>query len=147
MAPASPTVLTNAPRERLHVSTWQKLNPIWWFGNADDPVPPDDYRPGKSGRNFTWHLRNPGHNFTFYVLGIADKPFTRKGAFPGEISNPKGGWNWAVCRYKGLRLPFVDYRRGSFEFYWGWRERGNLGLKLNFAAEKKNPAPEIAEQP
>ena len=78
-------------------------------------------------------------------MGIADKRFTRKGRFPAEISNPNGGWNWAVCHYKVLRLPFVDYRRGGFEFYWGWRERGNLGLKLNFAAEKKSSAQDVAQ--
>jgi hypothetical protein len=138
------SVLTNSASPLRHFSAWQKLNPIWWFGNADDPVPPADYRPGKSWRKLTWQLRNPGHNLTFYVLGVADKRFTRKGPYPGQISNPSGGWNWAVCRYHGLRLPFVDYRHGGFEFYWGWRERGNLGLKLNFAAPRDHSPPKLA---
>ena len=93
-----------------------------------------------------WHLRNPCHNFTFYVMGIQDKPHTRVGRFPHKTSNPNGGWNWAVCQYKRLRLPFIDYKRRRFEFYFGWRTGGNFGIKLNFAQgkpRKKDPA----EQP
>jgi hypothetical protein len=113
------------------------LNPVWWFGNADDPVPPEWYRAGKSCRNFMWHMRNPFHNFDFYVIGIADKSSTRLGPFPRQLSNPNGGWNWAVCRYKWVRLPFVDYQRGRFEFYCGWRTAGNFGFKLNYQRKKK----------
>ena len=120
-------------------SAWQKANPIWWFRNADDPVPPESYRAGKCCRNLTWHLRNPCHNFTFYVMGIADKPFTRAGPFPTKTSNPTGGWNRAVCRYRWLRLPFIDYQRGRFEFYLGWRTGGSFGLKLNFGKKPKPP--------
>ena len=125
---------------KQHFSTCQKANPFWWFRNADDPIPPENYRPGKCCRNFMWHLRNPCHNFTFYVMGIEDKPHTRVGPFPTKTSNPNGGWNWAVCQYKCLRLPFVDYKRGRFEFYFGWRTGGNFGIKLNFKqhqAQKK----------
>jgi hypothetical protein len=118
--------------EQLHrFSTWKKLNPIWWFKNADDPMPPPSYREGKCCRRFTWYVRNPFHNFDHYVIGIADKPFTRVGRFPDQVANPNGGWNWAVCRYRNLRLPFVDYHRGRFEFYFGWRNGGNFGVKLN----------------
>src|SRR5439155_22746449 len=62
-------------------STWQKLNPLWWFGNADDPVPPKWYRPGKRMRKLTWSLRNPGHNFTFYVIGFEAKVVLRLGRY------------------------------------------------------------------
>ena len=121
------------PRQRQPFSTCKKLNPAWWLGNAEEPKAPDWYRPGQCCRDFLWHLRNPCHNFTFYVIGIADKPFTRTGCYPGRASNPHGGWNWATCRYKRLRLPFMDYHRGRFEFYCGWRNGGNFGMKLNFA--------------
>ena len=133
-------VLTNNPSQPRGYSTWKQLNPVSWFGNADEPIAPDGYRAGQCCRNFMWHLRNPCHNLTFYVVGIADKPFTRVGRFPENVGNPNGGWNWAVCRYKCLRLPFVAYDRSRFHFYCGWRERGNLGFKFNFAKEENAPS-------
>src|SRR5438552_13521592 len=57
------TAFTNIPNHQF--STCQKLNPVWWFGNADDPIPPQWYRPGKGSRKLTWGLRNPCNNFTF----------------------------------------------------------------------------------
>lgn len=110
----------------------QKLNPVWWLGNVDDPIPPDWYRPGKRFRKARWSLRNPFHNFTFYVIGVADKDFTRSGTHPGHVFNPEGGWTRAVSRTRWRRLPFVSYIRNDFKCYAGWRERGNFGLKLTF---------------
>jgi len=117
----------------LKPTACQKLNPLFWFGNIDGPVPPDWYRPDTRMRNFLWHCRNPFHNCFFYIIGISDKEFVIVGRFPGKISNPDGGWNWTVCKYKWLRLPFVSYKRGDFNFYLGWRNKGNFGMKLNFS--------------
>ncbi len=114
----------------------QKWNPIWWFGNVDDPEPPEWYRPGAPGRRWLWQLRNPLHNFTFYVLGVADKPFTRTGKFPAAVFAPDGGWNWAVARFGWLRLPFVSFNGEWGRFYFGWRERGNFGCKVNCGRTK-----------
>ena len=136
-------IVTHFPKQPDRFSTCQKVNPVWWLGNADEPVAPDWYRPGKSCRNVLWHLRNPCHNFDSYVIGLSDKPFTRTGRFPANNFNPNGGWNWAVCRYKRLRLPFTSYAQGSFRFYCGWREGGSFGIELKFAAERQIPA----EQP
>ena len=140
-AEASKNAVTNAippvhafihvPPKLHRFSTWQKLNPIWWLGNADDPEPPKTYRPGKRTRMVTWYFRNPFHNFTFYVIGIGDKVHLRVGRYADRVANPNGGWNWAVCRYQWLQLPFVDYHGGRFEFYVGWRNGGNFGMKLN----------------
>jgi hypothetical protein len=151
-AASQPDTLTNAPAKVVahfpnrpyDFTTCQKLNPVWWFGNADDPEPPKSYRSNECCRKFTWYLRNPCHNFTFFVMGIADKPFTRTGRFPGEIANPNEGWNWAVCRYKRIRLPFIAYNHGRFQFYCGWRKGGNFGVKCNFGGKKKDPNPEKA---
>jgi hypothetical protein len=147
---SQPKVLVHEPRHPGAFGLWKKLNPIWWLGNADEPYPPSWYRPGGHCRKFTWHLRNPCHNFSCYVVGIQDKRFTRVGRFPGKVSKPDGGWNWAVCRYRWLRLPFIDYARGRFEFYCGWRTGGDLGMKLNLWQEKKSvkkssPAPSGSE--
>ena len=130
---------TNAPAQRavrnvptVRPTTLQKLNPIFWFGNLDDPDPPDWYRPDDPRRDGKWYCRNSLHNFTFYVMGIADKEFEHTGRFPGELFNPNDGWNWTMCRYKCVRLPLISYKQGRFLFYAGWRTRGNFGLKLNF---------------
>jgi len=118
------------------ISTWQKFNPVWWFGNVDDPVPPTWFRSEEKRRTFKWHLRNPFHNFTFYVMGIADKPHVRSGRYPKRVSNPNGGWNFSIARRRIVYLPFVAYNRGRFDFYFGWRTRGNFGGKINFGAKR-----------
>jgi hypothetical protein len=122
------TPRTNLPA----IHFYDKLNPIWWLGNADEPRAPEWYRPNTRTRNFTWYLRNPFSNFSKYVIGIEDKKSIRSGKYPDKISNPHGGWNFAVSRRHIVYLPFIDYKHGRFEFYSGWRERGNFGLKLNF---------------
>lgn len=116
---------------------------ILWavFGNDDEPEAPSWYMPEwPRWRRQLWWLffRNPLHNLCFYVLGIADKEFTSAGKYPSDVFVPYG-WNWAVRRYKWLRLPFVSYqnRRGIVKkFYVGWRERGNFGFKLTFGYDR-----------
>jgi hypothetical protein len=135
------TPSTNAPI----VHTYNKLNPIWWVGNASEPHAPDWYRPDGSFRNVWWWLRNPFSNFSSYVIGVADKPTVRYGCHPDKIGNPAGGWNFAVTRRRIVYLPFFDYKHHRFEFYFGWRERGNFGMKLNFRQKPlppRSPAPE-----
>jgi hypothetical protein len=114
----------------------QKWNPVWWFGNADDPVPPDWYRPGQQMRGTLWQLRNPLHNFTFYVIGVNDKDFVRRGKRPGKVFPEEGGWNWAVIERGWLRLPFVAYQGKHVRWYALWREKGNFGLKLHAYSEE-----------
>ena len=94
--------------DRPVVRTCDKFNPLWWFGNADQPEPPESYRPRQKSRVFKWHLRNPLHNFTFYVIGVADKPFVRSGRYPEVNFAELGGWNLAITRHKWLPLPFVS---------------------------------------
>lgn len=115
---------------------------ILWaiFGNDDDPYHPSDYQPGwpEWRRRLYWFaLRNPFHNLTFYVLGVAGKSFERlaiypKGAPSSLVFRSEGGWYVAVVKYRWLRLPFVSYQGQGIikKFYLGWRERGNLGAKL-----------------
>jgi len=41
-------------------------------------------------------------------------------------------------------LPFLSYHRNRFNFYFGWRERGNFGIKLNFPKPpEENPRPNL----
>lgn len=148
-------VRTNLPS----IHFYDKINPIWWFGNADEPKAPPWYRPGKPLRNVQWYIRNPFANFANYVIGVGDKETTRYGRYPTKIGNPNGGWNVAWTRYGILFLPFVDYKHsykvkegelpgshGAFEFYFGWRERGNFGIKLNFDQKPPRPPKVKAQQ-
>ena len=124
-----------APRpDHPKIRTRDKWNPVWWYKNSDDPQPPANYKPNDKRRDLKWQLRNPFHNFTFYVIGVADKKTVRSGRYPKEAFNPRGGCNVAVTKHKLLRLPFVSYCRGKkgFHFYCGWRPRGNFGFKCNF---------------
>ena len=129
-------------------TVWQKLNPLWWFGNADEPTPPAWYRPGQWGRTFLWHLRNPCHNWDCYVIGLSDKGFTRTGRFPEETFNPYGGWNWGVCHYYWFRFPYLSYNRGHVRAYCGWRPGGAFGLELRRSSEKtvSRPIPKAEAQ-
>jgi hypothetical protein len=116
-----------------------KINPVWWFKNADEPVPPDWFAPGEKRRSFKWFVRNPFHNFTHYVIGIADKTYVRSGRYPEKVGNPNNGWNFAVAKYGLLRLPFISYRQEKFEFYFGWEVMGNFGIKFNINPHRVHP--------
>lgn len=121
---------------------FEKWNPLWWFGNVDEPVPPATYQPDDPHRVRNYRWRNLGHNFTFYVIGIADREFTRTGRHPEHVFAPGRGWNWAVSRHHCCFLPFLSYHGGYCETYFGWRERGNFGVKLNFRRRHlASPAP------
>jgi len=114
----------------MPISWKKKINSCWWLKNDDDPVPPAWFVKNKPHwyRMFMWYLRNPLHNFTFYVIGIADKQFESYGKRPDTVF--VHGWDWAVRKYKWLRLPFISYQGHGWQFYIGWRDRGNFGVKL-----------------
>jgi hypothetical protein len=111
---------------------YDKLNPVWWLENADEPAPPAWYRPDDPRRALKWRFRNPFHNFSFYVIGVADKNFTRSGRHPESNASPDGGWDFAVARRRIVPLPFMSYERHWLTFYFGWREHGAFGVKMKF---------------
>ena len=117
---------------RTKIHFYDKLNPVWWLENADEPVPPDWYLPDGKHRALKWRCRNPFHNFDFYVIGVADRNFVRSGFYPERNSNPHGGWDFEIARRRLVLLPFVSYERRRMNFYFGWRESGAFGLELRF---------------
>ena len=132
--------IQKTPRKGMpKIHFYNKLNPVWWFQNDDDPKPPDWYRPNDKHRKLKWSFRNPMHNFNFHVIGVADKKFSRSGKFPDQNSDPRGGWNFEFSRYKFIWFPFVSYHRPKLDFYFGWRERGNFGAKFNINPNKPKP--------
>jgi len=89
---------------------------------------------------FKWYIRNPAHNFTFYVIGSAWKD---KHSNFTLIDLDSAGENQVLKKddakvlgkgkftfYLGFNdyKPFLSSRLGFFEFYTGWRERGNFSL-------------------
>ena len=134
------------PRPGLpQIHTYNKLNPVWWFKNSDNPVPPACYKPEDKHRVLKWHCRNPFHNFDNYIIGVADKKFVRSGKYPERNSSPHGGWDFEVARRKLVLLPFISCQRGSFNFYFGWREHGSFGIKLNVSVPPGNATNEVSE--
>ena len=124
------TVLVQPRPDLPRIAWYDKLNPVWWFGNIDDPEPPEWYRRGEPRRRLKWYLRHPHHNFDNYVMGISDRISVRTGRYPRNVLNPRGGWNVCVSRYGCLGLPFLSYKQGAFEFYFGWRISGDFGIAL-----------------
>jgi hypothetical protein len=122
------------------ITTLDKINPLWWCRNLDHMQAPDWHRPGKKFRGITWFTRNSFNNLTFYVVGIADKEHVRSGKYPESIWNPNGGWNYSVAEYKHLRLPMISYRGKRIDFYFGWRTRGNFGIKFNIKKKSDKSA-------
>ena len=102
----------------------RKLNPCWWLWNDDDH---HGYlgHPFYVGKNwpewfklFHWlFIRNPLHNFTHYVIGIADRPdiLDRRKRYDTEKWDFL--WPWPFARYRGRWI----------EFYIGWRSWGAWG--------------------
>lgn len=91
-----------------------KFRLSWWRANADEPSHPD----------FTaeeWARRNPWHNFTWYVLGCADRRFLRLGS--ADNSTPHvllQFWPPWIC-------PLIALDTRWFFLYLGWRYNGPFG--------------------
>ena len=118
-----------------HLLGVPKLNPVWWLTNADRPYDPW-WKPDSPEwwRKCSFAIRNPGHNLTHYVIGVADRDAHQVGTAAGHVWNPEGGWNFAVTHAGPLiHLPFVSRRGKYVECYAGWRQAGNFGLALRRA--------------
>ncbi len=117
----------------------RKLNPIWWLKNEDRPYD-EGWKEGKPEwyRKFTFNLRNPGHNFTHYVLGVADRDFTRRGPDAAHVwsQDPERRHN-PCCITEGVLLPrpFLSRKGILLESYIGWRQDGNFGIALRKAQD------------
>ncbi len=119
---------------------YKKINPLWWFGNDEEPDPPDWYKPGqlKFWRYISWYMRNPLMNFGRYVIGVYDCPHWVSGPTPvmenlwSDLHPPQFGWKWSVIWLAGIPLlPYVSYAGKYITFYLGWQPSGFFGLKFN----------------
>ncbi len=157
------------PRHRSQL-VWYDLGHwfLWGlFGNDDDGIfgegPQAHYciaDPPSLKKALKWQGRNPLHNFCFYVIGSANRenseltlleitpchlllfkyePIAHT-VFPSKNS----------CFYLGLHgcKPFISFRfrwcqTRSSDFYIGWRERGNFGIKTRVWAKTLIATPNL----
>ena len=84
-------------------------------------------------RRVGWWLRNPAHNFTWHVIGFADKNSIRFDFNDEDMP----GWNhaWSYKEGSTRKYHYWLYLGKRITFYIGWRGRGNFGIKLNFKKE------------
>ena len=144
------------PRHRSQIRWYDLPHWLTWglFGNDDQGVFAEEQYPFylqdkkvSLCKAFLWGIRNPLHNFCFYVIGSAglqNDEFTivkinrKKCAFFQYCNQAKtvfGGkyssFYFGLHLYKpiiSLRLCYNDKWRS--DFYIGWRERGNFGIKF-----------------
>lgn len=102
----------------------RKRHVAWWFWNDDDPVPPPGFN------KLTWWLRNPFHNFMFYVIGVADRDYELSGNRAPVFGGPFDGWKWTLI-HTPVPLPFFAYQSARITLYFGWRTFGAFGAKFN----------------
>ena len=119
---------------------------IWaFFGNEKDGYIGDavfnPYQIDNFSMRLRWWLRNPLHNFTWYVLGIAH--FSTLRFDENETEQP--GWNFSYSviaveyeflKDKAPRYYFFHYIGKRFEFYLGWRGTGAFGAKFRRVRER-----------
>lgn len=137
------------PRHRCQIRPFDIGHWIMWslFGNDDDGIfgegPKAHYYPEQNPslvKAIRWTVRNPFHNFCFYVIGSA---YRENGKVTCVDLRSKLNGSRLFIGFHGGK-PFISLcvryspeRKG--EFYFGWRERGNFGIKfLPFRREKRS---------
>lgn len=132
-----------------HLLGVPKAHPAWWIENTDEPLA-DWWKPELpyAERRRTWLLRNPLHNFTNYVIGVADRPTKRYGLNAHSVWNHAGPVNLAVTQSGPvLWLPFISWKGWLTEGYFGWREKGNFGATLRRRGGPRPDPPVLTPPP
>ena len=139
--------------DRVREPLAKKLNPLWWFMNDFEPLPPVWYRPGKRLRMIFWYFRNPFQNAGRYVIGVADRSYTVTGEWPVVQTvwedvpwadfptlRPRHGFKRATITLEnGRTLPWLSYSTPRCLVYWGWQPNGFAGVKFNRLAYLLSP--------
>jgi hypothetical protein len=144
------------PRHRCQIYWFDLPHWLSWalLGNDDDGLfgeaPSAQYKLEccpNTNLALNWALRNPLHNFTFYVIGSAnchnDALTILKLSCPSTeilcyrhtaktvFADKDSSFYLALHKLKpfiSIRLKHSNSRRT--DFYFGWRERGNFGIKF-----------------
>jgi hypothetical protein len=157
------------PRHRSQVRWLDAPHWIWWSlaGNDDNGI----FGESKSvpystnihaGTFFRWNARNPLHNFTFYtvgsahwkhhynaiVLSVGDNGVRVFSTGKKAVFDTRNSFKIAFNDFKPfVSCQFSHFKGRLFQFYVGWRERGNLGFKLRpWAKPEKRKDPGSVEK-
>lgn len=112
---------------------------VFWalFGNEDDGYYGDDTwragRPKTLVLGVKWWLRNPAHNWCFYVIGFADYDHYFEGEKDWGV-DPGFSFHWCYREGK-TKFPLLSYVGKKRGWYIGWRPYGSFGISLNFASK------------
>lgn len=160
---------TVVPRHRTQIQWYDFGHWCTWaiLGNDDDGIfgeaKKSNYgynKPIGVLRAIKWTARNPFHNFCFYVIGDA---YRQNDEYVIAKFSPEG--TEAFRHYEKAKTvfcsknssfffcfhgckPFISFRvrinkEKTCEFYLGWRERGNFGVKFApYTNAKKDSSPE-----
>lgn len=143
------------PRHRSQIEWYDLGHWTTWmlFGNDDDGIFGEGReaqylvtKKANVGKALRWQLRNPLHNFCFYVIGSAyreNSEITLLEISPERFCCLKETWppknfpSQRSCFFFALHggKPFIAFqlvysKTYRAEFYLGWRDRGNFGLKF-----------------
>lgn len=144
------------PRHRSQIEWYDGGHWVTWalLGNddggvfgEDNPHPYSPHIPNKGRKAISWGIRNPLHNFCYYVIGSAHRQNSEYTLFelsPEKVGffkyNPSGYRVFASRKggvllafhggkpFISLKIPYTPSFHG--EFYLGWRYRGNFGMKF-----------------
>lgn len=135
------------PRHRCQIRALDLGHWMTWtlLGNDDDGIFGEGLKasyysniPPCAFKALRWTARNPLHNFCYYVIGSAHR-HNRKIALI-DLRSKINESKFFIGFHGGK--PFISFcfdysssRKG--EFYIGWRERGNFGIKFLPFREKK----------
>lgn len=109
----------------------QRINPIWWLGDTERPLPV--YRADgtlESGWSWwAWFKRNPCANFGSVIIGCAHQ-YRRVIYTTSPYSYADDGWNHAHVIPEGawFRRPFWSFRGKRWERCIGWKTSGNFAI-------------------
>jgi hypothetical protein len=143
------------PRHRSQIRWYDVGHWTTWmlFGNDDagifceEEIYKNSNEPATTSRAVKCFLRNPFHNFCFYVIGSAHRKNSELTLFnltprglclfhysPEETRNFGSDCSALFCALHGGK-PFVSLRvsytpNWKGDFYIGWRKRGNFGVKF-----------------
>lgn len=123
------------PPRRIIKPEWKK-DWKWWFGNVDDPLPPQGYLPTRPmwWRKTCWFFRNFMHNYKHYVKGCGDQHRIVKGDYPYEKWNPYGTENHLTVTAEDGKVHIFYSKRlltilgTKWEYYKGCGPKGDYGM-------------------
>jgi hypothetical protein len=157
------------PRHRAQVRWYDAPHWFAWslVGNDDNGIFGESKRVPYSTNIHTgtfalWSMRNPLHNFSFYVVGsaqwkrhynavlfaVADGRLRAFSRGEEKVFDSNNSFKVAFNDFKPfIACQFSHFGNRRLQFYFGWREHGNLGFKLRPWAKRKSPgSPQNAVQ-